>query len=256
MRVRRALPAWRLYCHAMVSGRARPIVASTLAVALLGGAVAAVGRFNPTEESARATAPAERGTQVTLVPPPEPPPACQRVVVLGDSLMDNARWYLQRELSARSFEWTIEAHHSRQIPASEPVPFSGVAAARQVRATWGEADCWIVALGSNDLIFGAADPAVARARVAEQLAALTPGADVWWMNLNFRRDPASGIDFVGATRRFNEILDQRARSDERLTVIDWFSLSSANPSWFFDAVHVDPVGSQARAAQAVAALPG
>ena len=101
----------------------------------------------------QASAPAVRGEQVRIRPLPSRP-TCHRVAVIGDSLMDNARWYLSSALGQAGYSFVIDAQPSRRIPESVRVPYSGVIAARQVRSTWGDADCWVIALGSNDLIYG------------------------------------------------------------------------------------------------------
>jgi hypothetical protein len=202
---------------------------------------------------ARASAPAVRGQQVRLKPLP-PLPSCQRVAVIGDSLMDNARWYLARSLDQAGYTSIIDAQPSRRIPATVRAPYSGVTAARQVRSTWGEADCWVVALGSNDLIFGAGDPSVAASMIDSMLAVVTPNSRVWWVNLDYHHDPRVAFDFVGASSRFNAVLDARAAVDANLTVIDWYSLAEQHLDWFFDPVHVNDTGSRARAEQVVEAL--
>jgi len=213
-------------------------------------AASGVGLDSP----ANATMTATRGQQTRL--PPQPRGArCERVAVIGDSLMDNARWYLRDALGREGFVFVIDANHSRRIPESVRAPYSGVTAIRQVRSTWGEADCWVIALGSNDLIFGAADPAVAAQLIQAMLAETTPGARVWWVNLDYHDDPEFSFDFVGATARFNATLAERAAVDPRVAVIDWFSLAEAHLEWFFDPVHVDAVGSRARAEQVAEALP-
>jgi len=203
---------------------------------------------------ARASMPAVRGTQTPLGPTPDATP-CARVAVIGDSLTDNARWYVADALERAGFVHLIDATHSRRIPEWVPAPFSGVTAARQVRATWGEADCWVVALGSNDLIFGAGDPTAAGPMIESMLAVLTPGARVWWVNVDYHRDPTIGFDFAGATSRFNATLAARAARDDRMAVIDWYSLAEGHPEWFFDPVHVNTNGSRARAEQIADALP-
>lgn len=204
-------------------------------------------------EGARASAPAVRGVQTRIGPLP-PRPRCARVAVIGDSLMDNARWYLQGALTRAGFDHVIDAQPSRRIPDTVRAPYSGVAAARTVRSTWGEADCWVIALGSNDLIFGAGDPTVAASLIDSMLAAVTPGSKIWWVNLDYHLDPRISFDFVGATAVFNARLAARAADDPGLTVIDWYSLAERNPNWFFDPVHVDAAGSRARAEQVVDAL--
>jgi hypothetical protein len=203
--------------------------------------------------AASASAPAVRGDQVRLRPLPRLP-ACQRVAVIGDSLMDNARPYLRSALDRAGYSSVIDAQPSRRIPESVRAPYSGVTAAFQVRATWGEADCWVIALGSNDLIFGGDDPIVAASMIDSMLAAVTPNSKIWWVNLDYHRDPRVPFDFVGATATFNAVLDARATAQADLTVIDWFSLAESHLDWFFDPVHVDSVGSRARAEQVVEAL--
>ena len=201
---------------------------------------------------ARASAPATRGEQVRIRP--LPPPGCRRVAVIGDSLTDNARWYLSTELGRAGFTSTIDAQPSRRIPDTVRAPYSGVLAARHVRSTWGDADCWVVALGSNDLIFGGGDPTVAASLIDSMLAVVTPGSSVWWVNLDYHHDPQVSFDFVGATATFNAVLDTRAALDVNLTVIDWYSVAESHGEWFFDPVHVDTIGSRARAEQMVDAL--
>ena len=202
---------------------------------------------------ANASAPAVRGQQTQLKPLPDPP-SCQRVAVIGDSLMDNARWYLARSLDQAGYTNIIDAQPSRRIPETVRAPYSGVTAARQVRSTWGEADCWVVALGSNDLIFDGGDPIVAASMIDSMLAVVTPNSRVWWVNVDYHRDPRIAFDFVGASLRFNAALDARAATDANLTVIDWYSLAEAHLDWFFDPVHVNDTGSRARAEQVVEAL--
>ncbi len=202
---------------------------------------------------ARPSAPAIRGEQVRIRPLPSPP-SCRRVAVIGDSLTDNARWYLGTALGRAGFSNIIDAQPSRRIPETVRAPYSGVLAARHVRSTWGDADCWVIALGSNDLIFGGGDPTVAGSLIDSMLAVVTPGSSVWWVNLDYHRDPQVSFDFVGATATFNAVLDARAVLDVNLTVIDWYSLAESHGEWFFDPVHVDTIGSRARAEQMVDAL--
>jgi len=181
------------------------------------------------------------------------PQRCDRVVVIGDSLMDNARPWLVTGLRDAGYTFHIDAQPSREIGNRRHAPYSGVLAARQVRATWGDADCWVIALGSNDLLSQGGEPAVAAALIDELLAELTPGARVWWMNVAYHRDPRYDVDFPRRTAGFNAAA-AAAAAEGRVTLIDWYGLAEANPRWFFDPVHVDRTGSIARAALTVAAL--
>lgn len=228
--------------------------AATLAVALL-VPVVATALTAGISGGATVDAPATRGTAAQVTDTVPRPPGCRRVAVVGDSLMDNAEPWLRAELRDAGFDHVVDAQPSRRIPARVRAPYSGVQAALEIRTTFGEADCWVVALGSNDLIFGGDRPDEAAAMIDEMLAALTPGSPVWWVNVNYRRDPRTSFDFVGATRVFNAALDARAAASPGVTVIDWYTLSAANPDWFFDPVHVDRAASIVRAEFTVAALP-
>jgi hypothetical protein len=198
---------------------------------------------------------ATRGAMFRATDTDPPPAGCRRVVVIGDSLMDNARPWLVDGLDDAGFDAFVDAQPSRRIPDTVRAPFSGVKAARAVRSSFGEAECWVVALGSNDLVFGADVAATAAALVDEMLAAVTPGARVWWVNVNYHRDPDIAFGFPAATAVFNSAVAARAERDPLVTLIDWYALSEANLPWFFDPVHVDRPGSIARARQTVAALP-
>lgn len=203
-----------------------------------------------------ARTPADRlGDAATAGPTVAVPGPCSRVVVLGDSLVDNARPWLVAGLTAAGYVHLVDAHPSRETGTRRAAPYSGVLAARSARTTFGEADCWVVALGSNDLLWGGGDPATAARLVDELLIELTPGARVWWMNVDYHRDPRYDIDFAGRTSGFNAVVAAAARTG-RVTLIDWYTLAEANLHWFFDPVHVDRDGSIARAAQIVAALAG
>jgi hypothetical protein len=205
--------------------------------------------------AAEVSVPAVRGVAFRSTDTLPPPPGCARVVVIGDSLMDNSGPWLRSELRAAGYDYFVDAQPSRRIPERVEAPYSGVKAALAVRATFGEADCWMIALGSNDLVFGGGDVPAANELIDEMLGAVSPGASVWWVNVNYHRDPRTSFDFVAATATFNAVLADRAASDPDLDVIDWFTLSEAHPEWFFDPVHVGRTASIVRAEFTVAALP-
>lgn len=191
--------------------------------------------------------------QVTDTLPP--PQRCDRVAVVGDSLTDNSRPWLLSGLAAAGFTTVVDAQPSRRIPAEVSAPYSGVRAALALRSWWGDADCWVIALGSNDLIRGAHDRATADGLIEEMVVAVSPGARVWWVNVDYHHDSRSSFDFVAATATFNLALSARSSSDPMFHVIDWYALAEANRHWFFDPVHVDRTGSVARAEQTVGGLP-
>lgn len=208
------------------------------------------------DRAALAGAPAERGAATPTRPMP-PRPGCDRVVVVGDSLTVHAQPELESQLAAAGFDATVTAHWGRGVSHVDP-PFSGLIAADEVRGSFGEASCWVIALGSNDLYQGGDDPAVAASLVEQMVAAVTPGAAVWWVNVNFHDNPDDfglDVDEEQATSDFNAVLDARAADDPVFTVIDWYARSEPNRWWFLDAVHVNDAGSRARVELIVNALP-
>ncbi len=224
-----------------------------MALAAISAAVGAVSVG--IHRGATVSEPADRGVPFQATDTLPPSPGCERVVVIGDSLTDNSAPWIRAELGSAGYEFVVDAQPSRRILERVRAPYSGVRAARAVRATFGEAGCWMVALGSNDLVYGGGARAEANRMIDEMLAAVTPGASVWWVNVNYHRDPRSGFDFVAATSTFNSVVADRAATDPDLHLVDWYSLSEANLDWFFDPVHVDRVGSIVRAEFTVAALP-
>lgn len=222
-----------------------------VALAAPAAVIALPGRLT---NSATVSETADRGAAFQATDTLPPPSGCSRVVVIGDSLTDNSEPWIRAELRDAGYEFAVDAQPSRRIPEQVRAPYSGVRAARSVRATFGEAECWMIALGSNDLVYGGGIRAEANRMIDEMLAAVTAGAAVWWVNVNYQRDPRSGFDFVAATATFNEVVADRAAADPDLQVIDWYSLSEANPAWFFDPVHVDRAASIVRAQFTVAEL--
>lgn len=180
-------------------------------------------------------------------------PGCQRVVILGDSLTVGAAPYHRLQLGNASMVGIVDGRNGRRISATAGEAFSGVLAAQRIRRDWGDADCWVIALGTNDhYVGGSRSVAVATGLVEQQLGAITPGARVWWVNV---RDTSSTGALVGS-RTFNQALVERAAIDSRFEVVDWFTAFLANPGWSGDGIHVGTAGSIERAALVARALAG
>ena len=195
-------------------------------------------------------APAVRG-EVT-------PPPCPSVVVVGDSLTA-----IRPQATTTAFERigvpvTVDARSSRRVPADVPVEgLSGVRAVRDLLAEGVDAACWVVALGSNDLLWvetpGRYGPD-ARGTVEAYLTMMTDAIEadrgdgetvdrrIFWVNLDHHRR------YGPEATLFNSILVERGARDPLFDVIDWYALSSAHPEWFVDSVHVNAAGYDARAA--------
>lgn len=172
----------RAYAHSVRGRRHRW---SIVAVASGLVAVPLVALALHIDEGATVDVPAERGDAFQATDTIPPPPGCDRVAVIGDSLMDNAEPWLRGGLRDAGFTYFVDAQPSRRIPERVRAPYSGVRAALAARASWGEADCWLIALGSNDLFHGAGEAATANSMFDEMLGAITPGAIVWWVNVDY-----------------------------------------------------------------------
>lgn len=183
---------------------------------------------------------------------------CTRVWMIGDSLTVGSATAIQSGFDRLALEAeVVDGVNSRRISVNaQPVERSGVLAARSIRAANGEANCWVIALGTNDISSGVTTTTRARAAVTEMLAEVTPDARVWWVNVDFRSLDDSTYH-PDATATFNAVLDERAAADLRFEVIDWYTLAEGHPEWFLkpdgtsDPVHVNSTGYAARAAQVV-----
>ena len=180
-------------------------------------------------------------------------PGCMRVVILGDSLTVGAAKYHRLQLENASLVGTVDGRIGRRVAKTSDPTMSGVLSAARIRRDWGDADCWVVALGTNDYYVGWSDTVAEVTRLIEQqLGAITPDARVWWVNV---RDASSTAALAGS-QRFNQALVDRAAVDDRFQVVDWYSLFRANAGWSGDGIHVGTAGSIARAALVARALDG
>jgi lysophospholipase L1-like esterase len=223
-------------------------VASASLVALCAVAVPLAARADISDlgaPGARATEPAVRINRL-----------CTRVWVIGDSLTVGSAAALRSGLDGLELDaHLVDGANGRRIPATASI--SGVLAARSIRASKGEANCWVIALGTNDVNSGVTTTTRARAVVAEMLAEVTPNARVWWVNVDFRSIEGAAVDYPAVTKTFNAVLNERAAADLRFQVIDWYTLAKSHPEWFLkpdgtaDPVHVSSTGYTARAAQVI-----
>ncbi len=181
--------------------------------------------------------------------------SCKRVWVVGDSLTVGSDAALRSGLTRLGVDFVVDGVGARRVSVNAlPASRSGVLTARSIRAASGEADCWVVALGTNDINSGVTTPTRARATIAEMLAEIPTPARVWWVNVDFRSIEGAALDYPAITQMFNAALSQRDAADARFRVIDWYTLAQNHPEWFVDAVHVNSVGYTARGALIVDAL--
>lgn len=94
-------------------------------------------------------------------------------------------------------------------------------------------------------------PAYAGSVIETMIAEVSPGARVWWVNINVR-DSSTNIVSSGV---MNSSLGDRHLADPDFAVIDWYTVSQSNPTWFAnDNVHYTSAGYRARADQIVEAI--
>lgn len=142
------------------------------------------------------------------------------VVFVGDSVMLDAAPYIY-EMFPNAY---VDASVSR-FPSEEIAILDGLLQNDQV------GDSVVIALGTNGTIYP---------EYAEQtIALLGEHRSIFWVN-GFAPDEWTPTN--------NALLEDLAAKHPNFTVIDWYSLVSANPDWVIsDGVHPGPTGAQAYA---------
>lgn len=165
----------------------------------------------------------------------EPIP-CEHIGVIGDSLTVGGVTQLPQELIEAGFgDIRIDAKIGRRINARSPWGASGVTALQAMRAVGYEPDCVVVALGTNDLgIWKGATKF--RAAIEAMLTEIGEGPRVLWVNVVWRKFPATGAVFNG-------VLAELAGSRANLSVADWAGEVAQHPRWLSrDGVHQSIAG--------------
>ncbi len=182
---------------------------------------------------------------------PEGSSQCSSVNIVGDSMVRASLYTWQAEFEAAGVPMK-----SRVISAHPTT--SGPRFVRELRASSGDATCWVVAFGSNDLysVWGAdsqettsescnSSPArrsVASERINSVVDEIGSGHKIFWVNVNV-------TTWADASCIWNSVL----ASTPGVTVVDWHSESSGK-SYFLDHVHTSRAGDVARATITLAAL--
>lgn len=189
---------------------------------------------------------------VRLDPPTSNGSTCSTVNVIGDSML------------AASINTWRDTFDQAGVTANF-LAFSGAPAeslgpvfVEQLRASRGDAPCWIVVMGSNDLApiweIGGTAPTgepcnSSAARRAEtdrrvHLVNDTIGAHhrIFWMNVFHGWLPDMTCIWNGQLERID------------IGVIDWYGSFSRHPEWSLDGVHSDATGDAARATLALNAV--
>lgn len=162
---------------------------------------------------------------------------CSALIHIGDSTTVAMRRYLETDYAKYGFiNVVISAGNGRSILySSGSDTMSGLDAVAYWKARTPEGRCWVIALGTNDLI-----STNKAERIDKMIGAL--GADrAMWVNtyVNSRTRPKyNGLNAYA----WNALLEQR-----NLNILDWASV--VQPTWLTkDGIHYTTEGSQNRSA--------
>ena len=135
----------------------------------------------------------------------------------------------------------IDAFNSRGIRTKlKKDHYTGVTSVDAIRATAGDSDLWVIALGSNDAgIYAKAKHAEVIGMMMDKIGS---GHTVMWVNVYLPKTPPRQNNWNRALAT-----EVKERGDE-MFVFDWASLAEKNPHWLADdQVHYTNKGYQQRA---------
>lgn len=165
------------------------------------------------------------------------------LVFIGDSISRGEPQPLVDRLSSIGYgPICLDAVGSRWLHGAPTGYTSGLAAVDRIRTghpIWSSQATWVVALGTNDMLFpnqptvGGALGEVTQARDAIG-AAVT---DLWWVNVGTTRD-------VWAEREQTWNAGVVAHGD--FGIIDWNTHAAGRDDWYFDGLHPNAEGQQQR----------
>ena len=165
-----------------------------------------------------------------------------RVSVIGDSLTIGTMPYQGEAFSNAGWGHTaIDAFNSRGIRTKlKKDHYTGLTSVDAIRATSGDSDLWVIALGSNDAgIYAKAKHAEVIAMMMDKIGS---GHTVMWVNVYLPKTPPRQNNWNWALAT-----EAKERGDE-MFVFDWASLAAKNPHWLADdEVHYTNKGYQQRA---------
>ena len=169
----------------------------------------------------------------------EPPaPKCTKLGVIGDSLTVGSAPVLAPRLTTIGIhDFAIDAERGRHIRANALK--SGVRALRALRKTGYSPDCFVVALGTNDI--GLSGDTLRYQTWVEEMLAEIGDMPVLWVNVA-RAKP------VGRALAFHQVLVAMRVVHPKLVVGDWAAVAAPHPEWLgIDGIHLRQVGYVARA---------
>jgi LysM repeat protein len=173
-------------------------------------------------------------------PPATPAPtgSCSSVRMVGDSMGVSIASTISSELAARNIPF-----HSKNVSATGTPAMTAFVG--QVRSAHGDAPCWVVVSGSNDMYFTARSTTAGPERVAQMINAINANGvrhRIFWVN-TLSWNSTTGMARINA-----------AIAASGVEVVDWHAAALPNRWWFTDHVHTGATGNRARANLVVAAV--
>jgi len=167
--------------------------------------------------------------------------ADRAVFVIGDSLTSLAQPNVSSALTDAgwSASSSVDAFEGRGVDFTlQGLPDTGLRAIDALRSRFGDNGDWIVALGTNEVLFR--DPSTYSGAIRRMLDRIGPGRRVMWVNTYLPDHPAQQAVW-------NAALDQAAAErNGDLVVFDWASLNAQHPEWMlYDNVHHNIEGNAA-----------
>ncbi|MGZ4737839.1 MAG: GDSL-type esterase/lipase family protein [Ilumatobacteraceae bacterium] len=172
----------------------------------------------------------------------------QRLLMVGDSLTVGSLPYQAAAFIDNGWtDMAVNAHGSRGIKTKVSAdPYTGLTAVDALRAAHGDADLWVVALGTNDA--GQYPASQYPDLIASMLNRI--GADhlTMWVNTYM---PTRARLQVAWNSALNEVAVQRP---DELVVFDWAAYAAGHAGWLgADSIHYTATGYRARSSAVAAA---
>ncbi|HEY0521362.1 MAG TPA: GDSL-type esterase/lipase family protein [Ilumatobacteraceae bacterium] len=168
--------------------------------------------------------------------------SASRISVIGDSLTSGTLPYQPDALSTVGWEQaTIDSYVSRGIRSKVKADrHTGLTSIDAIRATAGDSDLWVVALGTNDAgIYSKEKHADLINMMMERIGA---GHYVMWVNVYLPGNKAR-------QQHWNSALETVAAGHQgEMFVLDWATLAAENRNWMLDdGIHCSAKGYMHRA---------
>ncbi|MDQ1426432.1 MAG: hypothetical protein QOD72_3930, partial [Acidimicrobiaceae bacterium] len=160
-----------------------------------------------------------------------------RVSMVGDSLTVGSLRYQAKAFAASGWEGSaIDAYGSRGIRTKVARdPHTGLTAVDALRASHGDTELWVVALGTNDA--GIYKSSRYQSLIEQMLDRIGDDHRVTWVNIYLPRA-------MSRQQAWNDALATVAAGrPDQLAIYDWATLAAQHPSWLSsDHVHYVATG--------------